>query len=62
MSEANKEECCGTNNKGCGGCGGIKKLIFMLVLGLIVFMCGYVIGKGHSPFACSGKMCPITPH
>jgi hypothetical protein len=62
MSEEKKEGCCGSGNSGCGCCGGVKKLIFVLAIGLIIFTCGYIMGKGKCPFgtsACVGKMCPL---
>lgn len=60
MSEQKKDECC-SSGSGSGCCGGMKKLIFMAVLGLVVFTCGYIIGQGKCPMSSSGsgKMCPL---
>jgi hypothetical protein len=62
MEEQKKDECCQPSNSGCGSCcGSFKKLIVALVLGLVVFTCGYVVGKGYCPMS-GQKICPLTQH
>ncbi len=58
MSEEKKSECCST---GSSGCCGVKKIIVALVLALVVFTCGYIMGKGACPFAGGQKTCPMVP-
>ena len=56
MTEDKKEGCCGTDK---GGCCGIKKIIVGIVLALLLFTCGYIFGKGYSPFTTCQKTCPM---
>lgn len=60
--EHKKDECCSPNSNKGHGCCGTKKMVVGILLVLFIFMCGYVVGKGYCPFACSGKMCPLVQH
>ncbi|MEI7998988.1 MAG: hypothetical protein WCH62_05735 [Candidatus Omnitrophota bacterium] len=52
MSEEKKENSCATTGSGCSSCcGKIKILIVGLILGALIFMTGYIIGKGACPFS-----------
>lgn len=54
MSEEKKEGSCST-----GSCCS-KKLVIAFILGALVFMTGYIVGKGCCPFSGSGqKTCPM---
>ena len=58
MSEEKKDECCSGPKSSCCM---VKKVIVGLVLAVVIFTCGYIIGKGGCPFA-GHKMCPISQH
>ncbi len=57
MSEEKKEgECC--TPKGAGCCGP-KKMIFMILLGILIFVSGMLFAKTQCPMS-SGAMCPLS--
>lgn len=56
MGEQKKDESCST---GCGCCAGTRKLIVGLLLGALIFMTGFIFGKGYCPFGSGQKMCPV---
>lgn len=51
------EECCSTK-KSCCCCGG--KLVTSILLAILLFGAGYVVGKGG--LCGKSKVCPIAPH
>jgi hypothetical protein len=59
MNEQKKDECCSPSGSCCGGA---KKLIVGIILGLVIFTCGYLMGKGGlcSMGSSQKTMCPIT--
>ena len=48
------DACCGTKKPCCG-----SKLVTSILLAVLLFGAGYVVGKGG--LCGKGKVCPLTP-